>query len=71
MEILIIAVVAAAGILATTFTTIHCLVRHAREKRDRQLFHAYVHRPHEVEAWLVDGALEHLHQTLLLENLRR
>ncbi|MDD5200082.1 MAG: hypothetical protein PHC88_09790 [Terrimicrobiaceae bacterium] len=71
LGILIILLVSMAGVLAATVTTIFCLVRLARDERDRQLFHAYVHSPHELEAWLVSGALEQLEQTLSPNPSRR
>jgi hypothetical protein len=64
LEILLLTFVASAGILVTTFTTIFCVVRHAQENWDRQLFHAYLLRPHEVEAWLAQGALTQVQEFL-------
>jgi hypothetical protein len=71
MEIIITGLVALGGILVVTFTTTFCLVRHAREKWARQLFDAYVHSPHKLEAWLVRGALDQVEHTLALGNSGR
>lgn len=70
-NILVMAVVSAGGILAVTSATVCSLVRHDRERRDRQLFDAYIHRPRELETWLVRGALEHLQKSLVFEEPRR
>jgi hypothetical protein len=60
LELLVALVLAAAAIVLSTFTTVWCAIRIARERRDRQLFDEYVRAPHEVEAWLVHGALRQL-----------
>ena len=71
IEILAVAAFIPAGILAATFTTIFCMVRQAREKRDHELFDAYVHRPRELETWLVRGALEHIQHAMTFDKSRR
>jgi len=67
LDIALIAVLIPAGILAATFATVRSLVRHACEEHDRWLFDTYVHRPAEVESWLVRGALDHLRHALICE----
>ncbi len=71
MEIVIAMLLVAVGVLAVTVTTVFCLVRQAIEKRNRQLFDAYVHSPRELETWLVRGALEHIQHALVIEDRRR
>jgi hypothetical protein len=63
-EIAIVLVAVAAGILIAAFTTVYCAVRLSRERHDRQLFNTYVRAPHEVEAWLVHGALTQIRKAV-------
>jgi hypothetical protein len=70
MQIIVVLFVGGAGVLAVTFTTVCCLVRQAVEKRNRQLFDAYIHSPRELETWLVRGALEHVQHVLSFDDSR-
>lgn len=70
MEIVLVALAAAAGVLAVTYATITSLVRAAIRKHDDELFDAYVHSRHELETWLVRGALTHIQRALPAEEPR-
>jgi hypothetical protein len=63
-ELLLALVLAALGIVLATFTTIWCAIGIARKRRDRQLFDEYARAPHQVEAWLVRGAIRHVRRLL-------
>jgi hypothetical protein len=74
LEIIIASLASLAGVFTATLTTVACYAHHTREERDREIFRAYLDCPQEVEAWLVQGAMEHLKQTLpwqLPERTRR
>jgi hypothetical protein len=64
IEMIFLVFVTAAGIVTATVATIACSRRVACAERDRQLIHAYLDRPQEVEVWLIQGAMEHLEQRL-------
>lgn len=54
------------GILVVSITTVACASWHGRRKRERQLFREYLEHPHEVEAWLVRGAVEDVRRRFAL-----
>jgi hypothetical protein len=64
LEIILAGLFTLTGIFTATVTTVACHSRHTREERDREIFRAYLDCPQEVEAWLVQGAMEQLEQTL-------
>ncbi|MGH8047263.1 MAG: hypothetical protein ACREKL_08450 [Chthoniobacterales bacterium] len=64
IEILLASVMSFAGIAITSFTVVASMRQCARDDRDRELFHAYINDPHGIEAWLANGAIELLEQSL-------
>jgi hypothetical protein len=65
-DLILASLACVAGIMVVSITTVACAAGIARRRRERQLFRDYLEHPHEVEEWLVRGAVEEVRERFAL-----